>query len=69
MNLFLIGSGFTKALLSEIPVYSEQLEKLLKNKHYKNCRLLSKRYGRKDIEIALSKLDIKNVLVKIKLNN
>ena len=58
MNLFLIGSGFTKALFPDAPLNDDLLPQLCKNSENCGCRELFERYETNDIEICLTKLDI-----------
>ena len=58
MNLFLIGSGFTKALFPDAPLNDDLLPQLCKNSENIGCRKLYDRYKINDIEICLTKLDI-----------
>ena len=61
MNLFLIGSGFTKALYPDAPLNDDLLTQLCKNSENSGCRKLFERYKINDIEICLTKLDIDKV--------
>jgi len=58
MNLFLIGSGFTKALLPDAPLNSDLLPRLCENRANTGCREVLDSYKINDIEISLTKLDI-----------
>lgn len=57
MNLFLIGSGFTKAIFPEAPLNNELLEALSSDKSDCASQVLLRKYKTNDIEIALTKLD------------
>jgi hypothetical protein len=57
MNLFIIGSGFTKALFPEAPLNGELLATLARGASRSASHKLIVRYKTEDIEIALTKLD------------
>lgn len=57
MNLFIIGSGFTKALFPETPLNRELLRVLARGTSDSASHKLMQRYQTDDIEIALTRLD------------
>jgi len=61
-NLFLIGAGFTKAVLPEAPLNKDLLEELIKYCETKNIETPLKKYKQEyktdDIEILLTRLDL-----------
>jgi len=57
MNLFIIGSGFTKSIFPKAPLNNELLAVLAAGKSDCASQALTKRYQTNDIEIALTKLD------------
>lgn len=57
MNLFIIGSGFTKAIFPEAPLNNELLAALSSENSDCASQVLLKKYKTNDIEIALTKLD------------
>jgi hypothetical protein len=58
MNVFLIGAGFTKAVVPESPLNSGLLKLLAERSHGSGARNLRDRYGLDEIEIALTRLDM-----------
>ena len=58
MNLFIIGSGFTKALFPDAPLNRELLETLARGAPDSASHKLINRYQTEDIESALTKLDV-----------
>jgi hypothetical protein len=59
MNLFLIGCGFTKAVYSQAPLNSELFDALQNQKATSAASSLRNEYPSTDIEIALTKLDLR----------
>jgi hypothetical protein len=57
VNVFIVGSGFTKAVFSNAPLNHELLDALAKNSHSSFAQTLCNQYKTKDIEIALTRLD------------
>ena len=57
MNLFIIGSGFTKAIFPEAPLNNELLAALSSENSDCSSQVLLRKYETNDIEIALTKLD------------
>ena len=57
MNLFIIGSGFTKSIFPEAPLNNELLKTIANGKLDCASQKLTKKYQTDDIEIALTKLD------------
>lgn len=60
MNVFIIGAGFTKAIFPNSPLNGSLLEALAKNSNDSAATGLEDRYKTKDIEIALTTLDLLN---------
>lgn len=58
MNLFIIGSGFTKAVFPNAPVNSELMDHLASAGQAPAASRLRDQYNTKDIEIALTRLDM-----------
>lgn len=58
MNLFLIGSGFTKAVYPEAPLNSELLQELVRTNSKSVFAALQDRYGKSDVEVVLTRLDM-----------
>jgi len=57
MNLYLIGSGYTKAIFPKAPLNNELLEALSSETSDCASKVLLRKYKTNDIEIALTKLD------------
>jgi len=57
MNLFIIGSGFTKSIFKDAPLNNELLAALSAGKKTSASATLNLKYQTNDIEIALTKLD------------
>jgi hypothetical protein len=57
MNLFIIGSGFTKSIFPEAPLNNELLRAIDNGEIDCASRYLTEKYQTDDIEIALTKLD------------
>jgi hypothetical protein len=68
MNLFIIGSGFTKALFPNAPLNSDLLPELYENRANTGCQKLFDRYKINDIEICLTKLDLDIISNKAKVD-
>jgi hypothetical protein len=58
MNLFLIGSGFTKSVFPGAPLNNELLGVLSRENPHGAAVTLADKYNTGDIEIALTKLDL-----------
>ena len=67
MNLFLIGSGFTKALLPCAPLNADLLPRLCKNSANHGCITMFNLYENNDIEVCLTKLDLDIISNKAKV--
>jgi len=57
MNVFIIGSGFTKAVFLDAPLNRELLHVLASQSTCSGAATLLERYKTDDIEIALTSLD------------
>ncbi len=57
MNLFIIGAGFTRALIPDAPLNGDVLQRLIEAKHAIASQLKTQ-YDTADIEVALTKLDV-----------
>ncbi|NCD10803.1 MAG: hypothetical protein EOL98_15595 [Negativicutes bacterium] len=58
MNLYLIGSGFTKAIFPKSPLNNELLKVLVSDRPDCAAQWLIDKYKTNDVEIALTKLDV-----------
>ena len=57
MNVFIIGAGFTKAVLPHSPLNDELLEELRRKKPDSAASVLAEMYDENRIEVALTKFD------------
>jgi len=58
MNLFIIGAGFTKAVFPDAPLNGDLIERLASVFPDSKSSILRERYNTKDVEIALTRLDV-----------
>lgn len=58
MNVFIVGAGFTKAIFPNAPLNRDLLEELTRKSPASSSPTLKDRYKTKDIEIALTRLDV-----------
>jgi len=58
MNLFIVGSGFTKAVFPDAPLNQDLLKKLASKSSTSASRSLLALYKTEEIEIALTRLDM-----------
>ncbi len=58
MNLFLIGSGFTKSVFPQAPLNNDLISVLLRENPGGASRILTEKYNTGDIEVALTKLEL-----------
>lgn len=58
MNLFIVGAGFTKAVFRDAPLNHDLLEAIAIKSPDSACSALRNWYKTKDIEIALTRLDV-----------
>jgi hypothetical protein len=57
MNTFIVGAGFTKAVLPDAPLNGNLLDVLARQSSHSAAAVLRRRYMTADIEIALTRLD------------
>lgn len=57
-NFYIFGAGFTKAVFSNAPLNGQLVDALLDREPSSPLKSLSEKYGTKDIELLLTKLDI-----------
>lgn len=58
MNTFILGAGFTKAIFPNAPLNGDLLDVLTRDSSQSVSRQLIDRYGTRDIETALTRLDM-----------